>query len=566
MSARGWSLCVGACLISFLIGASQADEPSLVGDLIYPKSSDVPIRVGDRVIGTASDLDCSARVRQVDGDLLCIWVDGKKTEGWIKRSDVCLAQEAIDYFTEQIAAHPNDDKAYLSRAAAREELDELDNALEDATQAIRLNPTPRAFKSRGSTWLEKKECDKALADYDEAIRLDPYDAQAFLKRAQAWLFKKQFDKMAADLDEAMRLEYEANNSDFVWATFQVAFCALTSDPDGQRVAATVNGVPIFEGEILERYADNLATIRKSSSREQYRQMCDQLIQRDLPAHVERRLLSEAMLATLKTKSLKYQEQFDDFMQRTWAEQLEKMQADFKVASTAELDQELHRHGTSIAMMEYQYRNKTLAQQHIATSLKKRHFNRDELLAYYEQHAKVYEIKPRVKWQQILISRRDEEKAEAQRKILLDGLKAGRDFGELAVELSDGPTAENKGLFDWTNQGSLVDESLDEVLFKLPIGETSELLTSPQRYQVVRVLERESETRHMPFDDVEVQIRAKLTETDQQDKIATLIGDLWRAATIKSPFTIQAVANIEEAKRINPKLSEPLSTSTSTGVK
>ena len=50
------------------------------------------------------------------------FMDGKKTEGWIKRSDVCLAREAIDYFNEQIAAHPNDDQAYLSRAAAREEL------------------------------------------------------------------------------------------------------------------------------------------------------------------------------------------------------------------------------------------------------------------------------------------------------------------------------------------------------------------------------------------------------------------------------------------------------------
>ena len=48
MSARGCSLFVGLWLIGCLIGAARADEPSLVGDLIYPKSNDVPIRAGDR--------------------------------------------------------------------------------------------------------------------------------------------------------------------------------------------------------------------------------------------------------------------------------------------------------------------------------------------------------------------------------------------------------------------------------------------------------------------------------------------------------------------------------------
>ena len=65
MSARGWSLCVGACLISFLIGASQADEPSVVGDLIYPKSSDVPIRVGDQARGSHPALAGTPGIEEV---------------------------------------------------------------------------------------------------------------------------------------------------------------------------------------------------------------------------------------------------------------------------------------------------------------------------------------------------------------------------------------------------------------------------------------------------------------------------------------------------------------------
>lgn len=81
MLACGRSLIVGVCWIGCLIGTARGNEPLVVGDLIYPKSNEVPIRVGDKLFGTASDITSSARIRQVDGELLCIWVEGKKTEG-----------------------------------------------------------------------------------------------------------------------------------------------------------------------------------------------------------------------------------------------------------------------------------------------------------------------------------------------------------------------------------------------------------------------------------------------------------------------------------------------------
>src|SRR5438552_3345384 len=50
--------------------------------------------------------------------------------------------------------------------------------------------------------------------------------------------------------------------------------------DGNRVVATVNGAPIFEAEILERYAEDLAKFRAVAPPEKYRQQTEQLIQRD----------------------------------------------------------------------------------------------------------------------------------------------------------------------------------------------------------------------------------------------------------------------------------------------
>ena len=46
--------------------------------------------------------------------------------------------------------------------------------LADDSEAIRLHPRlAGAFVDRGLAWLQKGELDKALADEEEAIRLDP---------------------------------------------------------------------------------------------------------------------------------------------------------------------------------------------------------------------------------------------------------------------------------------------------------------------------------------------------------------------------------------------------------
>ena len=55
-------------------------------------------------------------------------------------------------------------------------------------------------------WGEKNDLDKALADYTEAIRIDPNNASAYSGRAKVWNAKGEFDKAIDDYNEASRLE------------------------------------------------------------------------------------------------------------------------------------------------------------------------------------------------------------------------------------------------------------------------------------------------------------------------------------------------------------------------
>jgi parvulin-like peptidyl-prolyl isomerase len=312
--------------------------------------------------------------------------------------------------------------------------------------------------------------------------------------------------------------------------------ALPPGLEGNRVVATVNGAPIFEAEILERYAEPLAKIR-AQSEDQYRRQADMLIARDLRTHVERTLLSEAMNRSLKKEQ---QKQLDGFIKKQLQTQYEEMKKDLKVTSTAELDRALQERGTSLAMVEHQFRNKVLAQQYLASKVKTGpKLSRQDLRFYYQQHLKDYEIKRRVRWQQILISRANEEQARAKLRKVSDGLlqKPPRDFGEMAAELSDGPKAAEKGIYDWTSEGSLADSKLESLLFELPIGQPSDLIETPSYFQIVRVLERQN-ADHVPFDEVQDAIREKLQKAHEQAEIAKIIDELWATAVIESPYEIK----------------------------
>lgn len=336
-------------------------------------------------------------------------------------------------------------------------------------------------------------------------------------------------------DEGQRERRSSKESDVALASLSESDRDVPSSLEGNRVVATVNGAPIFEAEILERYAEPLTKLRQAAPPEEYQRQTEQLIERDLPAHLEQKLLSEAMRRSLKKDQ---QKQLDEFTKKRLQEQLDQMKRDLKVNSTAELDRELQKKGTSLAMIEHQFRNRTLAQQYLASKIKPDNkLSRQDLFAYYQQHLKDYEFKRRVKWQQVLISRTNEARAKAKLKVLTEGMKSGRDFGELAVELSDGPTAENNGIYDWTNQGSLADQRIEEALFKQAIGEFSDIITSAQSYQVVRVIDRQ-EAGHTPFDEVQDKIRETLQSTDHQQEVEKLINELWENATVDSSYRIE----------------------------
>lgn len=97
--------------------------------------------------------------------------------------------------------------AYNNRGAAFRSNGELDRAIEDYDQAIRLMPDYYvAINNRGVALMAKGELDRAIADFDRVIQLKPDHLAAFGARAAAYGHKGLLDRAIGDLDVIIKAD------------------------------------------------------------------------------------------------------------------------------------------------------------------------------------------------------------------------------------------------------------------------------------------------------------------------------------------------------------------------
>ncbi len=113
-------------------------------------------------------------------------------------------------------------------------MNELDKAISDCDEAIRINPRyVPAYIDRGRMWTGEQHYGKAIKDFDEAIRLDPKNASAHFERALACLGMKEYGKATKDFEQALRLDPKKADvhDSFAWL---LATCPEATIRDGKR--------------------------------------------------------------------------------------------------------------------------------------------------------------------------------------------------------------------------------------------------------------------------------------------------------------------------------------------
>ena len=136
-------------------------------------------------------------------------------------------------------------------------------------------------------------------------------------------------------------------------------------------------------------------------------------------------------------------------------------------------------------------------------------NDEEVLEYYEQNKDSFTEKEQVHLYNILL----ETEKEAQD--VLEQLKAGGDFNEIAIEKSTGPSATQGGDLGYLTKGTIIPE-IEEVVFALELEELSEVIKTDFGFHILKITEKKPET-------------IKTLEEAKEDIIQTLLPDKQKEA-------------------------------------
>jgi len=165
-------------------------------------------------------------------------------------------------------------------------------------------------------------------------------------------------------------------------------------------------------------------------------------------------------------------------------------------------------------------------------------NDQDIETYYEQHADQYQRVERRKVAHILVEGESEE-AKNKAQAILDELKAGADFAELAKTKSDDVfSAKNNGELDWFERG-VMDPAFDESAFSLTTNTPlSDVVKSEFGFHIIKLIEAQ-ENSTLPLDEVKSKIEVAL----KNEKIKDLYDNLYQRL---SEVSFESPDNLEEA--------------------
>jgi formylglycine-generating enzyme required for sulfatase activity/Tfp pilus assembly protein PilF len=168
--------------------------------------------IGFRVARTLDVTLTQQQIEQIEQE----WIQQQKN--WCRNENNAFSADVqIAACTGMVQSGKSDGKdlawAYLDRGIAYRAKGDLDHAIADYSEAIKLDPKDAvAYVNRGVAYRAKGDLDHAIADYSEAIKLDPKDAVAYYARGNAYEAKNDFDHAIADYSEAIQLDPKVANA------------------------------------------------------------------------------------------------------------------------------------------------------------------------------------------------------------------------------------------------------------------------------------------------------------------------------------------------------------------
>ena len=152
---------------------------------------------------------------------------------------------------------------------------------------------------------------------------------------------------------------------------------------------------------------------------------------------------------------------------------------------------------------------------------------EQIQAAYDESKEDHFIPLKVKFRAILINKGKTEEDRIVKKqqadTVLQKLRDGADFAEVAKEVSEGIRASDGGAFPW-KEPKEIREELRPALRTVSTGQISDLIETDGEFYIVKIEERREEG-YVPLDDLREQIQAALFANEQSRLHAQLLKRL-----------------------------------------
>jgi len=311
----------------------------------------------------------------------------------------------------------------------------------------------------------------------------------------------------------------------------------TPEEPAESVAVTVNGVDITEAElqkllkpqleIMAQRAKNLPPTLAQTLKKQLRQKA---INQLIAEHLLDEKVKEANIVITEEEL---------------ASQFTKVAAAQKPPlSLDEFKKKLAEYGQNFDEIKQQIR-KVMAYQKVmeAQGGDKIDITEEDAKKYYDENPTNFEVKEQVRASHILIAPAEvtdpnadpnQVKAEAKAKIqsLLEQIKAGADFAELARANSACPSAADGGDLKFFPRGKMA-APFDKAAFELEVGKVSDIVETRFGYHIIKVTGHK-DAATISFEQARDNIIKQLTQKKQSEFTKNYIDSLKAEANIVYP--------------------------------
>jgi peptidyl-prolyl cis-trans isomerase SurA len=292
-----------------------------------------------------------------------------------------------------------------------------------------------------------------------------------------------------------------------------------------RVVAVVNDEVITQAELDTFLRPVYEQYSKEYSGPELAKAMNEVRQKILSQMIEDKLVyQEAVTQGIEIKEEEVEKEFQEFKA--------------KMEKPEELDTMLEREGLTMKALRERLKKQAMVRQLQDREIRSRVIiSPVKVEDFYKNNPDQFRTKERARVRSLTVKKSEEtrakgltdEKAKQRMDLLEQKIKLYRNFDQIVKDFSEDSLAKQEGLGDWIERGAMI-ESVDDVIFKTPVGQLTGIVETPIGYHIFRIEAKEPATVRS-FESVKDQISGYLFQQESNNRFKDWMEEVKKAAYI-----------------------------------